>query len=397
MLYHWFYEPNSVRVKINKKYRLLLFNRLEKLGGPHALSRKIGCSPATICHYFKGLGLSVGFLKKILNVLKIPYEEIEPLITEISWIKNPKLPFNLDTAEASLLSAAVLGDGSNTARPMYKNTRDELIERVENSAKKVFGKITIDHRISEDDVAYIVFPRIVGRVLTFNGIPYGNKIYQNNGIPNSIKKCDEQIKKAFLQQFFDDEGGVEADYRRIFLSQSTDCTEYLPKNFYNSMKKKKAYYIKDIPSYLLSKMEPSKILVDIKIMMEKSFNICSILRFKRIMRYNNHATSFWELEIGKKDDIRRFYERINFYSYDKKSDLNFMVNRSYEMPWNVYEKIINESIQIAKRQGFFRPANVSKNLNLPHGPVNKRIKFLKKIGVFSKSKDGLYSVNIKVK
>lgn len=394
MLYHWFYEPERVRVKLNEKYRLLLFNKLEKFGGPHALSRKIGCSPATICNYFKGLGLSVGFLKKILDNLKIPYEEIEPLITEISWVRNPKLPFNLDTVEISSLSAAILGDGSNTTRLMYKNTRSELIKKVEIAAKKVFGEITIDHRVTEKGILYVVFPRIVGRVLTFNEIPYGNKIYQNNGIPNSIKKCGKKTKKAFLQQFFDDEGGVEVNYRRIFLSQSTDCTKYLPKNFYNSMEKEKAYYIKDIPNSILRELHPSKILVDIKTMMKKSFNISSTLRFKRIRRYENHATSFWELDIGKKDDIRRFYERINFYSYDKKNDLNFMVNRSYEMPWNIYEMIINESIQISKKQGFFVPSNVSKNLNLPFNSVNKRIKFLNKLGIFSRKENG-YILNIK--
>ena len=396
MLYYWFYEPDKIRIKLNEKYRLFLINKLKKLGGPHSLSRKIECSPATICNYFKGYGLSIGFLKKILDILQIPYEEVEPFITEISWIKNPKLPFNLKSREAATLSAAILGDGSNTTRVMYKNTRQELIKKVEDATKKIFGNIALDHRISEDNINYIVFPRIVGRALTFMGIPYGNKINRNIGIPKIIKNGSKEVQKEFLQQFFDDEGGVETDYRKIFLSQGTNCTKQLG-NFYNRMTFKKDYYKRDISSKLLRNLETPKIIVDIKSILLNSFNIESIIRFKRIRRYNNHATSLWELEIGRKNDIEKFHKNIDFYSRDKKKNLEFMVNRSYKMPWNIYNMIINESIKITQYQNFFKPSNISKNLNLPHGPVNKRIKFLKKIGVYSKNKDGLYSVNIKVK
>jgi hypothetical protein len=394
MSYHWFYEPNRVRIKLNEKYRLFLINKLKKLGGPHSLSRKIGCSPATICHYFKGLGLSIGFLKKILDILQISYGKIEPFITEISWIKNPKLPFNLNARETAILSAAILGDGSNTTRLMYKNTTPELIEKVELSAKKLFGKIHVDHRISKDGVEYILFPRIIGRVLTFMGVPYGNKINQNQGIPELIKKGNNKIKRAFLQQFFDDEGGVEVEYRTVFLSQATDCTRYIPKDFYDSMTPKKAYYIKDLPKDLTEKIESSKILIDIKLILEKIFGISSILRFKRIVKHRNHATSFWELEIRKNDDIERFFNEINFYSKSKRENLDFIVNRNYKMPWDVYDKIINESIEITKKQGFFRPYIIAKNLGLAYQPINKRIKILEKRGVFRKNK-GMYTLGTK--
>ncbi len=394
MFYHWFNEPDNVRIKINKTSSRLIINKLKDIGGPHKLSRKCGYSPAKICRYFKDMTSSVGFLKSILNILNIPLEEIEPFVTEISWLKSPNLPFNLDTTDASVLSAAILGDGSNTVRLMYKNTRNELIEKVENSAKRVFGNLSIDHRVSDDGIPYIFFPRIVGRVLTFNGIPYGNKIYQNKGVPQSIMESDVNVKKAFLQQFFDDEGGVESDYRKIFLSQSTDCTPLIPTNFYNRMKIKKAYYLRDMPSRLLKELVTPKILSDINIMMETTFDIASIIRFKRVIRYRTHATSFWEIEIGRKDDIRKFYEIINFHSYDKRRNLDFMVNRSYEMPWNIYEKIINESIQVSRKQGFFRPTDISKRLSLPFGPVNKRIRYLNKKGIFSRMENG-YKVNIK--
>lgn len=394
MLYHWFDEPDRVRIKLSEKYISFLVSRLKEIGGPHSLSRKIGCSPATICNYFKDLGLSVGFLKKILDILQISYEEIEPFITEISWIKNPKLPFNLNTKEATILSAAILGDGSNTTRVMYKNTRQELIKKVEDAAKKIFGDIALDHRILEDNVNYILFPRIVGRVLTFIGIPRGNKINRSFGIPEIIKNGSKEIQKEFLQQFFDDEGGVEIDYRKIFLSQGANCTKQLG-NFYNRMTLKKVYYKVDIPKFIRN-LEPPRIVADIKSILLNSFNIGSIIRFKRIIKYNNHATSLWELEIGRKNDIEKFYKDINFHSTDKKKNLEFMVNRCYKMPWNIYNMIINESIKITQYHDF-KPSNISKNLNLPYGPVNKRIKFLKKIGIFSKNKDGLYSVNIKVK
>jgi hypothetical protein len=395
MLYHWFFEPSEVRIKLNKKYRMFLVNELKEFGGPCILSQKIEYSPATICNFLKGLGLSVGLLKKILNILHIPYDKAEPFVTEISWIKNPKLPFNLNTKEAAILSAAILGDGSNTTRVMYKNTNPELIKRVETSAKKLFGRIKVDHRISENNIKYILFPRIVGRVLIYMGVPYGNKMNQNQEVPKFIRNGDKRIQKSFLQQFFDDEGGVEVDYKAISLSQSTNCTECISTDFYNNMILKRTYYIRDLPKIFINRMKPPKILIGIKFLLKEIFNIFSTLRFKRIVKYKDHATAFWELKIQRKDDIKRFFNEINFSSKKKRENLDFMINRNYKMPWNIYNMIINESIEVAKNQGFIKPSIIAKNLGLPYRPINKRIKTLEKRGIFSK-KNKKYILNIRM-
>ena len=86
MKYHWFNEPQRIRIKLNKNYRNDILKKLKQYGGPCAISRKVGVSSSTICHYFQDQGMTIGSIKNICNLLEISFEELEKNITEIKKV-----------------------------------------------------------------------------------------------------------------------------------------------------------------------------------------------------------------------------------------------------------------------------------------------------------------------
>ncbi|MCH8004433.1 MAG: hypothetical protein IH934_07440 [Nanoarchaeota archaeon] len=281
--YHWFYEPNCTSIKINLKLREHIFKiALEKAHSMTSLSKQTRLSKQTLFNYLYGKSMNVKGLKALLKFTNIQFTEVSTSIKEISW-NRIKIPIKLDTEESATIFAAILGDGSNTSRVMYKNKDKALLNKVENNIKLWLGNVIIDYRISSKGIPYINLPRITGRILDFVGIPTGNHTKFDPGVPQVIKNSKKSVKKAFIQQFFDDEGWPEPNQMRVAASQGVDCTLKLPQDFINySIKDKKFVYLKDIPTEIRFKIKAPKILIDTKELLNDDFGIYSNIRLKRL-------------------------------------------------------------------------------------------------------------------
>ncbi|MEK6868992.1 MAG: LAGLIDADG family homing endonuclease [Nanoarchaeota archaeon] len=393
--YHWFYEPDSISINIDHKLVKHIFKvALEKAHSMTNLSKQIGLSKQTLFNHLYGKSMNVGGLKALLKFNNIEFMDVNEYVREISWYRM-KNPIRLDTEESATIFAAILGDGSNTSRVMYKNKDRVLLNKVENNIKLWLGNVIIDHRISSKGIPYINLPRITGRILDFVGIPVGKQTNFDPGIPQVIKNSKKSVKRAFIQQFFDDEGWPEPNQMRVGISQVIDCTSMLNSNFINLIKNKKFIYLKGIPKEIKDKIKAPKILTDIRELLNGDFEIYSNIRLKRLLVYEQKITALFELEIQRKSDVKKFLEEIGFFSPSKKKKLQFMVDRSRDFPQNIMSLIINEATQLAKNRGYFLAYEVARNLGFPQSPIRKRLTTLVKKGIFEKKKEK-YTLNLKM-
>ncbi|MBW2974939.1 hypothetical protein KY366_04440 [Candidatus Woesearchaeota archaeon] len=384
--YHWFYEPDNISIRISQEFRKSIFkSALEKAKSMTNLSRLTGLSKQTLFNNMYGISMNIKGFKKLLNLIKINFMEVYEHIEKIGGNKI-KLPIRLDTPESAIIFASILGDGSNTSRVMYKNKDIFLINKIEKCVRDWLGNVIIDHRISSKNIPCLFLPRITGRIFSFVGIPVGKQTRFNPGIPEVIKSSGKSVKKAFIQQFFDDEGWPEPNQMRIAISQCIYATPKLPEDFVKSIRNKEIVYLKKIPSRIKEMINAPEILIDLKRILENDFEIYSNIRLKRLLVRERQITGAFELEIQRKEDVKKFFREINFSSPTKKKKLDFMVNRNRELPSNIMLLIINEAIRLSKGKGYFLACDIAKNLGFPQPPIRKRLTTLVRKGIFNKRK-----------
>ncbi|MFH1586431.1 MAG: YchF-related putative GTPase [Candidatus Diapherotrites archaeon] len=394
--YHWFDEPDTVRVRLEKELWEIFINKaIAKAGSRTRLANATGLCKVTVFNYFHNISLTVGGVKKILNFLNIDYMSVEDKVREIAWTKNIKLPIKLNTPSMATILAAVIGDGTiSEVHVEYKNKDSELLNKVEKEIKKTFGNVKIDHRISEKGIPYIVANKIVKRVLINVGVPVGKKLNKNSGVPKIIVNGSKRMQKAFIQQLFDDEGWVENTNYKIGLSQANECTNAINKKFFSGMKINKPYSINKIPEENRNNVLPPQLLTGIRKILHEKFLVESNLRLKRIIRRRKgYVTAFWELNVGKKESLLNFKNRIGFYCKRKRKDFDLMVGlRESMVPKDILSQIFYEGANLSKENGRFKVKEISKKVNLHPSRIRKRLQTLVKRGVFYK-KNGDYGLN----
>lgn len=393
--YHWFYEPDYTSIVVNRDFIHKIFEEaLGKAGSMTNLCKQTGLSKQTLFNNLNCKSMNVKGLKALLGFTRIDFAETNMHITEIGWNKI-KFPVQLDTESSAIIIAAILGDGSNTSRVMYKNKDQSLLDKVEKSAKEWLGEIIIDHRTGSNGVPYLNFPHILGRIITFAGVPKGKQTKFNPGVPETIKQSTLEVKKAFIQQFFDDEGWPEPNQMRIAVSQCVDCTKNLPEEFIESIKGKQTIYLGEMSLEVKNKINPPKLLTNIQQILTDEFNIYSFVRLKRLLIREKYITAAFELEIQRKEAVQRFHHEINFYSHSKKQKLELMIQRNMDFPQNIMQLIINEAIKLSKEKGYFLANELAKSLSYPQPPIRKRLSTLVKKCVFEK-KEEKYFINIRI-
>lgn len=264
---------------------------------------------------------------------------------------------------------------------------------MEESVLRWLGPVTIDYRISQKNIPYLMLPRILGRILTYAGIPEGKQSLNNPGVPNSIIHSDIEVKKVFIQHFFDDEGWPEQNQMKIGLSQCVDCTKVIPTSFREKSKEQEVLYLNQIPADIKNKIFPPNLLIDIRKILLEDFFIHSNLRLKRILNRINHVTAAFELEIQQQNSVKLFEKRINFFHPSKRQKLHFMIHRNRDYPKDIMLLILNATIKISNDKGYFFAHDIAKELNFPQPPIRKRINTLKNMGIFSKV-DSKFYVNV---
>ena len=134
--------------------------------------------------------------------------------TNLKRIKIPK-----KSAKLAEFLGILIGDGhlSEYQCSLATNSITDIqhAEFVKSTAKNIFGiesKVTL--RKSQNAVTVVMSSRSLVLFLEKHGMPIGNKIIKNIGVPEWIKE-DLQFKKSFLRGLFDTDGSIFLDHHRI--------------------------------------------------------------------------------------------------------------------------------------------------------------------------------------
>lgn len=401
--YKWYEEPDGVNIVLIEGYlSALTLRAIAKAGSIVKLSHEIGISKSTIDNYKNERGATIKGIKLILSFLDIAPNRINHKIKSLSWNKDlPKFRFNSE--KLAIILAASLADGHiSQTHFMYKNTNNELIQRVELYVREIFGKqICINHKVARNGVPYILCPAIVKRQLVKLGSPQGKKLFLNPGVPQIITQGSLKIKKSFIQQFFDDEGWPEKENRKVACCQGSDTTNTIPKFFIEQMALNQNVTIGKIPAKIKTKIVKPRILVDIRKILINDFNIYTAINLKRITkRYNNHfrkeyISATWELSCIRRKDVYSFYKKIGFYSTKKQKLLKEIAENNSKIQNEIKLDMLNAIIKVHKNKGVFRVKDLQNSLNLDRGRIRKRLTTFVRWGILLNTK-GVYTLRLDI-
>lgn len=311
---------------------------------------------------------------------------------------NPSPNLDINSNEMAIILAASLGDGHiNNSQFMYKNKDPELIHKIKNCVNFLFGELKISEKIAKNSIPYILFPAPVKKQLELLGSPKGKKLFLNPGVPEVIKIGTKEQKKFFVQQFFDDEGCVEIENKKISCSQSAETTQ----SFDIEIIEKLSYGIRYKKSEVFTDKNIVKpnLLLDIKQILFDDFGIISYLNFKGISKYKTkrgkiYISARWELSCYKKEDIIKFSRYIGFSSSTKQKKLDEIINGK-KVSKDIDFELLNLIVALHKKEHFFRVKDIQKSLDLERGQIRKRLQTLVKRGILS-NHSGAYELRLNI-
>lgn len=239
--------PDGFRVSLEKDFRKNVFQLArEKCGGIEKLCKEFDCTRSNVFIMQNGgtknkrMFIDMRRLRKLSKLSRVPIYEFEKNVEGMKSRKNIlrlELPIESNPNLASLI-AHFMGDGHlNGRHSSYFNQSMELIRDVKSSSNAIFG---IDMSENECKGGYeLYFPTGAAKILALVGGVEGSKVSTKMEIPDWIIKGDEEIRRKFLQSFFDDEGSVITNYPRRYivfnLSKSKELIEN-NKKFLESLK-----------------------------------------------------------------------------------------------------------------------------------------------------------------
>jgi len=208
--------PEDIYVKLDKNYRENLFKRLNKFKLKY-LNQKLGVSKTTIIKWGKRAEyISIGNLKKILNLLRESFKILENKIISYGtkrskyFIKNPKLPIS-DSPELREIIIHIMCDGCYSKENGYaayynfpKETKEEFVKEL----KECFGEV--DLVVNKD---HVHFPTAIPFVLgEYFKVDFHSKKCR---IPKEFFKGDRKKLSAIIRASIIDEGTVDGSNVRI--------------------------------------------------------------------------------------------------------------------------------------------------------------------------------------
>ena len=317
----WSLPENKIYLDLEKEFKEKIFNSAKEYAGTwdklgkelNLIVNKYGS--CKIIESARRKRFSLSLLNKIINYLNskgatIDKRCVEKKISVISSkrggsnklansIFNPKLPFNFNTVDGSIVISAIFHDGGIDSRrlPHYSNPENlELRQKVYKAFTNVFGEF-VSKKSNPIENQQLYFPKIVGIILTYGlGIPCGRRVINNPSIPEFIFNSSDDIKSAFIQQAFDDESHVHRTERNISLKLSSGS-----KN-------------------------PSNLIIGIKGLLE---NLGIETSGPHYIDYDETKKSVrvyrWYILITHQDNLKMFYEKVGFHSAYKQKRLQEIV------------------------------------------------------------------------
>jgi len=229
---NWWDLYSGHRLILEKQFQRQIFSEgVKKSGSFSKLANKLSIqyvNRKTISGcYNLSIKPTIRLIISILNLLEIPLSKATSKIKQISNLRNPKLPFNLNTIAGADIRAAFLSDGhvpmNSIKPPIYCAFERELHLSLIESCRKVFGEFNTN--ICKGNKSLQTrFPSVIGKALELAGVPRGNKQLVSCFVPKDIIVSSNAIKSAYLRRVFDDEGDVyfkEKSKRAVRMSRSS--------------------------------------------------------------------------------------------------------------------------------------------------------------------------------
>jgi len=315
---------NEVCVRLSKKMQEKMFLLASRIAGNNMkLARYLNINKTTLLDFKKSRFASTRF--KIIKVLseflvkngylEYSLENIERKILAIKtywvgkFIYNPKFPINFNSENGAIVISAILFDGGITSNkyPFYTNNKIFLINKVLKAVRRTVGDIEFHISKNARGNFQLSLPKIFGLTLICGlNMPKGKKVLTNPQIPEFIFKADKKVKKAFLQQAFDDEGssdpGKNKSGRNIELSQGGAL---------------------NVPTVRLIGLK--KLISNFEIPVSGPYYV------SKYVAKSGRVTYQWSIQVTNQRDIRRFAEEINFSLPEKRLKLKNVL-KSYRLP-----------------------------------------------------------------
>jgi hypothetical protein len=305
-IYLWDLPENEVYLKIKKQARNIFFNSAIKLvGNKIKLNKFLKISNSHRKFYESGKYFCpLWVIKKILNITSGEEKDklmvlIEKNVEELrkgyggkaKSIRNPNLLIKFSPTLCSIIGH-IIGDGGikQNYAVQYTNKSKFLIKQFERDVIETFGEMQAYIYHDKEDKTYTVnFSSIVGLILvTLIGQMRG----ESKHIPKEIFYLDKQNKRLFLRALFDDEGSISISKHNIeFIMTNKTVVENI-----------------------------RKIL--------REFGIRPSETQARRKEKNRWKIGFRFFITGSQD-IKRFYEQINFCHPKKKRKLRKLI-QSYK-------------------------------------------------------------------
>jgi len=288
--------------------------------------------------------LEISTLLKIINFLNRNKEKIQK---NIMWIGpkfgrglyNPKLPFDINSADYAKILSAIYGDGAITninktseakyalGTMLYTNEDKKLRAQVINSCLNVFGgnKTAYVTRVRKHDTS-VYFPTVIRDAILISGGFQGQKSVGNPHIPNLVLKSkDKRIWIAWLQQTLNDEGSIRhrANYNHeIFITRVTDVTKYFRK-LTPGTKTPCGRLNSDEKKAVLN--HPVNLLTDEAILFKKLGVDCRLRPQEVYITKRGEVKAKWRLYITRINNIIKFSKIFSFTNLNKMNKLKKIV------------------------------------------------------------------------
>lgn len=220
----WDLPHEKVYVEVEESFKQRVHTTTKQLfGGYTKFCKFIGESPQDFASFMRGHSARLAFVLKIINNLhneSLSAEELQKNIKSASSrcghkIENPKLPFDFCTTDGAIILASALHDGCITKRCHfgYYNKDAELVKTLKSAVDLVIGYVNPKEKTRKDGVIEVVYPNIVGYILTSLGLKAGDKTDNDVGVPSFLFSSRQDIISKFLGHGLADDGAVVFDKR----------------------------------------------------------------------------------------------------------------------------------------------------------------------------------------
>jgi len=339
-------NDNDIYVTISKKMGDVLSDKRKRyFKNMNDLSKKLDEKENTLYSFFwQKLSISLRMFMKLVKLFNIQDYEKEILWiggrTSNKGIKTPKFPFNFNSYEGGKFIAAVLGDGCFhlNFEIGYRNDSQILLREIVKTANSVFGDVELVSKTN----SRIIFPVILGKIVSKLGMLQGRKTITDATIPDFVFSSSKECRIGFMKQISDDEASSQINSPNSYSIRYEFAVE-IPFDKFNEREK----------------FVPRLLLGVYRLVKDLGYSTTRIYggRVYKGRKKKRYGVS-WAFDIQGKESLEKFTKEINFRVLSRKRKLE---NGVKLMKINTYGKSAKFVVLSSFNKLFNENAHVTKH------------------------------------